>query len=211
MATVPLSQLVSLPIATSTPQPNWPYGSNSSGSTGTSTGTTGGTTTGGTWTSLPIPVGSGGTVTSAPIPTTSTGNGNITTSTGNAGPTYVTGSLNAGGAIGNLVNTLNTISIQKQTIVKDKIRITIKKADGSQLVLEEQDVVTPQEMVGLSKFFMLMGCVSTVYSSAGPGYNIQINWSELIKTLSIERHFVTPAAGIAVATNVLDITLFDPT
>jgi len=206
MATVPLSQLIGLPIAmdvviddgdddsAGTPQPNLPWPFNSTGSSGTASGQT----SGGTWTSLPIPGASG---TPIPVPSTSTGNGNVTTSTGNAG------------AIGHLVNTLNNVGTAKtQTIVKDRIRIIIQKADGSQLVLEEQSVVTPQEMVGLSKFFMLMSCVNQVYTAAGSGYNIKINWSELIKTLSIERHFVAPLSTSGVsATNVLDITLFDPT
>jgi hypothetical protein len=183
-----------------TPNPQWPYNITTGGTstTGGPPTTTGGTVTGGTWTSLPIP-GSG-------IPTTSTGNGNITTSTGNAGGWAAP----AGGAIGNLVNTLNTVSAAK-VLVKDKMRIIIQKNDGSQLVLEEQTVVTPQEMVGLSKFFMLMSCATTVFSASGSGYNIKINWSEVVKNLSIERHFVTPMPLVAVPTNVLDITLFDPT
>lgn len=184
-----LTELVALPDLTAAgdsnaPSGSWPYN------------TTGSSTSGGTWTSLPIPVSGN---------TTSTGNGNVTTSTGNGNAS----SGSTGGAIGNLANALNTISAMKAK--KDNLRIVIQKTDGTQLLLEEQTIVTPQEMIGLSKFFTLMSCATAVFTQAGSGYNIDIIWSEIIKNLSIERHFVHAAAASVVPTNVLVITLFDPT
>ena len=96
---------------------------------------------------------------------------------------------------------------------KTKVRYVIVKTDGSSLELKEQPQITPREMIGLSQ---LMSLISVYMATAVLGnpyqdYNFTIKWSELIKNLSIEKHFIggRPAHNYN-DVEVLDIFLFDP-
>jgi hypothetical protein len=147
----------------------------------------------GTTTSLPIP-GSGNNTQSN---TTSTGNGSTITSTGGASPWFFS-------------NTTTIATPRK--VVKDKIAYVIVKTDGTQLILSEQSVLTAQEMIGITKFLSVVSATTNAVSAAlSQGYNLQINWSQVIKDLAIERHFVTWTGTPGAATNVFEILLYDPT
>lgn len=93
--------------------------------------------------------------------------------------------------------------------IKTSMRIIVCKKDGTTLELKEQNQITPQEMIGISKFMTL---VSTVLSSTSTSYNINIQWSDVITSLGISNHFVagkTVNQYLAIETDILDIMLHD--
>jgi hypothetical protein len=70
-------------------------------------------------------------------------------------------------------------------VVKTSVRYVIVKLDNSCLELEEQQPITPREMIGICKF---LGVVSSVVTAGG---SVKVNWSDFIANNKIERHFVS--------------------
>lgn len=149
-----------------------------------------------------------------PANSTSTGNGSTVTSTGN-------GSVGSGYAVKSAYsttpqvtwNTINSLA-QPKPFTKTKVRYVIVQADLSTLELKEQPTITPQEMIGLSKF---LGLVSTytvlILGQAVINYNFNIKWSDIIANLGIQQHFVAGQALLHYDNDnseVLDILLYDP-
>lgn len=98
---------------------------------------------------------------------------------------------------------------QSKKPIKTSMRFIICKKDGTTLELKEQSQITPQEMIGISKF---MALVSTVLSTTSTSYNINIQWSDVITSLGITNHFVagkTVNQYLAIETDILDIMLHD--
>jgi hypothetical protein len=98
---------------------------------------------------------------------------------------------------------------QSKKPIKTSMRFIICKKDGTTLELKEQSQITPQEMIGISKF---MALVSTVLSTTSTSYNINIQWSDVITSLGITNHFVagkTVNQYLAIETDTLDIMLHD--
>lgn len=141
-----------------------------------------------------------------PFGSTSTGNGSTVTSTGN-------GALTAKAAPTVTWNKINSLA-KPQPYTKTKVRYVIAQDDGTTLELKEQASITPQEMIGISKF---LGLVSTytilIVGQAVISYNFNIKWSEIISNLGITKHFV-PGLALDQYDNdnseVLDVLLFDP-
>lgn len=153
---------------------------------------------------------------------TSTGNGNITTSTGNAGTasgtTYSISYSNTVPAAAPTPvktgwNQINSLS-KAQPVTKTKVRYVIIKSDKTTLELRELSTITPQEMIGISKF---LGLVTTytvlVLGQALVSYNFNIKWSEVINSLDIAKHFADgkDPSDYDNDNEVLDILLYDPT
>lgn len=145
-----------------------------------------------------------------PYGSTSTGNGSTITSTGNGATNYT---VRSGATPQVTWNTINSLA-QPKPVTKSKARYVIIKNDKSTLELKEQSTITPQEMIGISKF---LGLVSTytvlILGQAIISYNFNIKWSEIIASLGITKHFVP---GLALEdydndnSEVLDILLYDP-
>jgi hypothetical protein len=142
-----------------------------------------------TWPTLP---GSSGPIPSAPLPT--------------AIPTSGQTSL----PIGPVGQQLNLVS----PLEKTKVRYVIIKKGGSTLELQEQDAITPRELIGLAKLMNMVSTFTTVVlGTVGGGYNFHIVWSKLISQLGIEKHFVDglPVGDYNNDDEVLDVFLIDPT
>lgn len=144
-----------------------------------------------------------------PYGSTSTGNGSTVTSTGNGA--YANKTTAPTAAI--TWNKINSLA-KPQPFTKTKVRYVIAQADGTTLELKEQATITPQEMIGISKF---LGLVSTytvlILGQAVISYNFNIKWSEIISNLGITKHFV-PGLALDQYDNdnseVLDVLLHDP-
>jgi hypothetical protein len=66
-----------------------------------------------------------------------------------------------------------------KSVTKTSVIFVIIKSNGETLELVTQNMITPSEILGISKFIALAG--------RGGSY---IQWSTIISTLDIERHFV---------------------
>lgn len=162
----------------------------------------------------------GGVTSSTPVPTASGGVG--------ASPNNWPFNQNApvaGGSVG-VVTTGTIAQSQKQfmwsnliiggqkAVSKTKMRYVVIKKDGSTLELKEQSNITPEEMIGITKF---IGMVTTytvlILGEAIIEYNFKLSWSDMIMSLGISKHF---APGLAPddydvdGSDVLDILLYDP-
>lgn len=107
----------------------------------------------------------------------------------------------------------NLIIGSTKGVKKSKVRYVIVKQDNTTLELREQPTMTPQEMIGITKFISLVSTYTTlILGEAIVEYNFHIRWSELIESLGISKHFVpglAPAEYDNDANEVLDILLYD--
>jgi hypothetical protein len=108
-------------------------------------------------------------------------------------------------------NNANLAAPKKYT--KNKVRYVIVATDNSTLELKELDAITPEEMIGISKFISLVSTYTIlILGQSVIDYNFNINWTEMINNLGISQHF---APGLAPedydndASDVLDILLYD--
>lgn len=162
------------------------------------------------------------TVWSSGAPTTS--NSNV------SGGGYLTGSGTLTGSVGQAVAsgtiwgktpaTHPNMSIQYNAVPqstpgvmnKSKLRYVIIKEDSTSLELKEQPTISPREMIGLTKFINLVATYSLAIKGDFSGaYNLNICWSELIKDLQIDKHFVPGSvSSYNTTSDTLDVILFDP-
>ncbi len=120
-------------------------------------------------------LGSGG------IPYTGGSSGSIGGSTG-SGSTGGTGTNTAPQHqtfIGQLQSIISSMTLPTP---KTSVCYVVVLEDGSCLELDEQQVMTPREMLNLCKFVNLV-------SGAVTAPDLFLNWSEIIKNLGIRRHF----------------------
>lgn len=143
---------------------------------------------------------------------TSTGNGSTVTSTGNG---YQVKSAYAPASSPPTTWRAGVATMaQAKPFTKTKVRYVIVDKHDLTLELKEKDQITPQEMIGLSKFIALVSTYTTlILGQAVMSYNFNIKWSEIIADLGIQQHFV-PGKALSQYDNdnseVLDILLFDP-
>lgn len=75
-----------------------------------------------------------------------------------------------------------TTSISQKTPITS-VMYLIVFSDNSCLELQEQNPITPREMIGLCKFINMVQLVSQS--------SMEVNWEELMYDLCISRHFVS--------------------
>lgn len=137
-----------------------------------------------------------------------TGNISISSGTavsGNPGGAFSSGNLNWPNTtftIGQGIAARAPVSVTVPDI-KEDVEYIIVRDDGTTLVLDEQDTITPREMIGIAKFLQIV-------QSVQPG--VSIAWSSLIEILNIERHFM-PAGDsdeLLLDSSVFYVFLNDP-
>lgn len=125
-----------------------------------------------------------------------TSNGNIPVSGGSvpavSGSGYTSGVTTAGSNITSSWSTIGanvgangapiTTSISQKTPITS-VMYLIVFSDNSCFELQEQNPITPREMIGLCKF------INTVQLATQS--SMEVNWEKLIYDLGISRHFVT--------------------
>jgi len=125
----------------------------------------------------------------------------VSGSSGSAGVGSVGGSAVAGKA--GIGSTMLALILSQ---VKSDVRYVIVPEDGPCLELEEQKIITPREMIGISKFINVVNCM------IASDFALGVNWSELIKKLGITKHFITGKQDVAQYdddTDILYLFLFD--
>jgi hypothetical protein len=70
---------------------------------------------------------------------------------------------------------------------KTSVEYVVVLRDNTTLVLQEQQVISPREMIGIAKFVNIVTgyCLASVV-----GQVVEISWSDLISSLKIDKHFV---------------------
>lgn len=110
----------------------------------------------------------------------------------------------------NLPKPVVTVSYPRSGITTD-VRYVIVQNDGACIELAEDPMITPREMIGISKFIAVVNLVQQTTTTPSQG-SVEIYWSELVESLRIERHFA--ANGLTVSSyntpNTLHIFLHDP-
>ena len=110
----------------------------------------------------------------------------------------------------NIPKPVVTVSYPRSGITDD-IRYVIVQNDGACIELAEDPMITPREMIGISKFIAVVNLVQQATHAPSQG-SVEIYWSELVESLRIERHFV--ANGLTVSSynssNTMHIFLYDP-
>jgi len=89
--------------------------------------------------------------------------------------------------------------------VKTQIKYIVVPNSGPCLELNEQQSITPREMIGLTKFINSVGMVCATT-------NVDMAWSQLIVSLGIQRHFTSGKAhptNYDINNDTLYIMLFD--
>ncbi len=91
------------------------------------------------------------------------------------------------------------------------IRYVIVQNDGACVELAEDPMITPREMIGISKFIAVVNLIQQATSSNSKN-SVEIYWSELVDSLNIDRHFASN--GLTVSSyntpDTLHIFLYDP-
>jgi hypothetical protein len=123
---------------------------------------------------------------------THTSNGNVPASGGSV-PTISGGGLTGGLTISgsNFTSSWGIVGTNGASItatISQKVPITsvmylLVFSDNSCLELQEQNPITPREMIGLCKFINMVQFVSQS--------SMEVNWEELMYDLGISRHFVS--------------------
>jgi hypothetical protein len=120
----------------------------------------------------------------------------IVNNAGQPGGLIFTGSIN-----GSHYTTSTTVL---KPAVKTEVKFVIIEKDGVTChILSEQSPITPREMIGISK---LLAAVSSATHSV-------FNWSRLVDSLGIRKHFVkssTPRSTLTFASHIQVIWLQDP-
>ena len=93
-------------------------------------------------------------------------------------------------------------------VPKTSVVYVVVFPDGSTLQLQEQSVITPREMINIAKFINMVTnyCVAGI---AGQAFDVQ--WSDLIVSLKIDKHFVAGPQhqNYDTSTDVLYVFLMD--
>lgn len=91
------------------------------------------------------------------------------------------------------------------------IRYVIVQNDGTCVELAEDPMITPREMIGISKFIAVVNLIQQATLSNSKN-SVEIYWSELVDSLNIDRHFASN--GLTVSSyntpDTLHIFLYDP-
>jgi len=130
-------------------------------------------------------------------------------SSGATGQSSVSGGAFTGGSIlgaGSINQNVNMKLALITTTLKTDVRYVIVPEDGPCLELEEQKIITPREMIGISKFINMVNCMIAT------DFALAVKWTELMLNLGISKHFVTGKANMSMYdddTEVLYLFLFD--
>ena len=70
---------------------------------------------------------------------------------------------------------------------KTSVEYVVVLRDNTTLVLQEQQIISPREMIGIAKFVNTVTgyCLASVV-----GQVVDISWSDLISSLKIDKHFI---------------------
>lgn len=93
-------------------------------------------------------------------------------------------------------------------VPKTSVVYVIVFADNSTLMMQEQPVITPREMINIAKFINMVSnyCVAGI-----GGQSFDVKWSDLIMSLKIDKHFIAGPQHSAydTTTDVLYVFLHD--
>lgn len=92
------------------------------------------------------------------------------------------GAINASYGAGTTAARLSTTFVEKKSVA-----YVIIIDDNATLLLKEQPVITPREMINIAKFINM---VNNYLVAAVSRINLVVNWQALIQSLKIEKHFV---------------------